>query len=143
MAITYETMYQELDGFGVGYDFPVYCTMSDRSGFLSSGRFNEWGFLAADISGEALLLTKHGLMETLAGTHRYESHTIYRMSVEKLKISKALLVPTYTISIKWLEEGKKKDMKIMVASVTGKGFPEQKNSAPGLINLLKNWEASL
>lgn len=137
MAVTNETMYGELDTFGVGYEFPAYCMISNRCGFLPSGKFNEWGFIAADINGESLIFTEHTLMDSLMGSAGV-NNIIYGISVEKVKINKALLLPNYTIDIVYRSEGKKKNYRFSL-NTKMKGFPEQEQNVHGLITLLKKW----
>lgn len=142
MAMTVETMYEELDTFGVRYEFPAYCVISNRSGFVSSGRFNEWGYIAADTSGEAVIFTEHSLMGAFVGDNGGARNTIYQISVEKIKISKALLLPNYTVDIVYRSEGKKKNYRFSINTKV-KGFPEQDSNVNSLIIMLKKWQASL
>ncbi|MBE6862387.1 MAG: hypothetical protein E7497_05760 [Ruminococcus sp.] len=138
MAVINETMYGELDTFGVGYEFPAYCMISNRCGFISSGRFDKWGFIAADSNDESIIFTEHSLMGALVGDNGGEKNTIYQISVEKIKISKALLLPNYTVDIVYRSEGKKKNYRFSLNTKV-KGFPEQEQNVHGLITLLKKW----
>lgn len=137
MAVTYETLIAELDNFGVRYEFPAYVLISNRSGFLSSGRFDEYGMLAADINGESLIFTENCLMSMIGGGQA-AMNTVYRMSVDKIKINKALLISNYTIDIVYHSEGKKKHYKFSINTIV-KGFPGQKENVINLINMLKKW----
>lgn len=141
MAVTTETMYQELDTFGVRYEFPAYCMISNRSGFLPSGKFNEWGFIAADANGEAIIFTEHSLIDSFVGGSGIKN-TIYQISVEKVKINKALLLPNYMVDITYRSEGKKRSYKFSINTIV-KGFPEQEQNVNSLIIMLKKWQASI
>lgn len=142
MKITNEYMYNELAEFGVQCENPVYCMLADFSGFFSSGRPTNWGFLATDSMEETLYLTVHSLVETLVAA-RGSYITIHRAAVEKLKITKALLLDSYTVDIKYRNEGKKFRHKITIAAKCGKELTEQYENAHNLINMLRTWEASL
>lgn len=142
MKITNESMYEELSVFGVKCENPVYCSIADFSGFFSSGRPTNWGFLATDSREDRLYLTVHSLVETLAGTGGAYT-TIYQMTVEKLKITKALLLDSYTVDIKYRSDGKKYRHKFTIAAKCGKELTEQSSNAHNLINMLRRWESSL
>lgn len=142
MAIITETMYHELDTFGVRYEFPAYCMISNRSGFISSGRFDKWGYIAASESGDAVIFTEHTLMGAFVGDNGGANNTIYQISVEKIKISKALLLPNYTVDIVYRTEGKKKNYRFSLNTKL-KGFNEQDPNVNSLIIMLKKWQASL
>lgn len=137
MKVTNETMNTELDSFCVGYEFPAYCMISNRCGFLPSGKFNEWGFIAADSNGESIIFTEHTIMDTLMGSEGV-NNIIYAISIEKIKINKALLLPNYTVDIVYRSEGKKKNYRFSLNTKI-KGFPEQAQNVHGLITLLKKW----
>ncbi len=142
MAMTNETMYQELDTFGVKYEFPAYCMISNRSGFLSSGKFNEWGYIAADLSGESIVFTEHSLMGAIIGDSCGVRNSIYQISVEKIKIKKTPLLPNYMVDITYRSEGKKKNYRFSINTKV-KGFPEQEQNVNSLIIMLKKWQASI
>ena len=142
MKITNESMYDELSVFGTEVINPVYCSIADFSSFTSSGRPTNWGFLATDRSEDKLFLTVHSLVETLAGAGGSYT-TIYQLTVEKLKVTKALLLPSYTIDIKYRSDGKKYRHKFTIASKCGTKLTEQQSNAHNLINMLKRWEAEL
>ncbi|MBQ9956490.1 MAG: hypothetical protein IJO99_02880 [Ruminococcus sp.] len=142
MKITNESMYNELSVFGTEVVNPVYCSIADFSGFLSSGRPTNWGFLATDSREDRLYITVHSLMETLAGTGGSYT-TIYQMTVEKLKVTKALLLGSYTIDIKYRSDGKKYRHKFTIATKCGTELTEQQSNAHNLVNMLRRWESSL
>lgn len=141
MAVTTETMYQELDTFGVRYEFPAYCMISNRSGFLSSGKFNEWGFIAADTSGESIIFTEHSIMGEIIGDGG-DRNIIYQPSAEKIKIKKTPLLPNYMVDITYRTDGRKRSYKFSINTIV-KGFSEQEQNVNELINMLRTWEASL
>lgn len=137
MIITKETMDAELGNFGVGYEFPVYVMISNRCGFKLSEKYTEYGFMAIDTSGEAIIFTENSLMSALSG-RQGAMNTIYRMSIDKIKINKSFILPNYTIDIVYHSEGKKKNYKFSL-NTTVKGLPEQKENATNIVNILKNW----
>lgn len=141
MAVTTETMYRELDTFGVEYEFPAYCMISNRCGFLSSGKFTEWGFIAADTRGESIIFTEHSIVGDVIGDGGARN-IIYQLSAEKIKIKKTPLLPNYMVDITYRSEGKKRSYKFSINTIV-KGFNEQEQNVNSLISILKNWEASL
>lgn len=140
MAMTTETMYQELDTFGVEYEFPAYCMISNRSGFLSSGKFTEWGFIAADARGESIIFTEHSIMGDIIGDGG--RNIIYQLSAEKIKIKKTPLLPNYMVDITYRTEGHKRSYKFSINTIV-KGFHEQEQNVNSLIIMLKKWQASI
>lgn len=142
MKITYEFINNELAEFGAQVESPVYCMIADFSGFLSSGKPTNWGVLAMDNMGETLYLTVHTLLESLVDS-RGSYITIHQIAVEKLRITKALLMDSYTVDIKYRTDGKKYRHKIFISGKAGKEFTQQRDNMHNIINMLKKWASSL
>lgn len=133
IKFTDDFMKKNLSAFRENYKYPVYSSMSCRSGFFSRYR-TDFGFIAVT-DDDRLLVVEY----LPFGTDK--SYILSACNLKKLKIKKLKLMPVYSVKTVFKCDGKtiKFDMSVSL-KVAGCQFSEQEENALNLIETLKNWQ---
>lgn len=130
-------MKESLDRFGENYKYPLYVSVIDKTGFLSTHRANP-AFTAVTDSGKLLLVEYH-LYGITGNKTEYE---LSYLNLKSLKIRKIPFLNQYSIKTVFRTDKKKIRLNItaFAMNIARGNFPEQAENAVNFLETLKNWQ---
>lgn len=136
MGYTEENMIEALDKFDKSYDYPVYASLTNLSGFFSSNKNVRSGYMA--VTDNSIIIVSISLIGAI--TNDYDYLEIPKLTINKITGRKALLIESQIIDIFGTVGKKKYHYRLTVPSkVLGGSFPSQSDNYVGFVDRLQIW----